>query len=304
MCPAQHRKRLLLAFAALGSVSAMLFLLIPSSSPAWPLVAPLAICANVGFGASIVALNAYIPFLARGAREVVIARTALEQSVDQAGATRPDPERAVDARDGDLYSAEDPLLPQSVPAINIDVLAAKIVHDNAVSSATARISAQGIALGYAAGIVMLLLALVPVRSLGGSTFSLRLAVGLSGAWWAFFSIPAAFWLPGASAIGAGLSHIRSEENGDVRPEKWSTRREIVKAWKRLGGMLRWREIRKLGNTFIYLAAWFLLSDGECRFVISSAVFVPLTERTHQDLRPSRRLPFCSERRLYICHPRP
>ncbi|CCL98874.1 uncharacterized protein FIBRA_00881 [Fibroporia radiculosa] len=267
-----HRKRLLLAFAALGSISAMLFLLIPSSSPVWPLVAPLAICANVGFGASIVALNAYIPFLARGTRDVVIARRVLDQSIDQAEASRPDFRRTADVDDGDLHSAEDPLLPQGVPATSADVLAAKIVHDNSVSSATARISAQGIALGYAAGIVMLLLALVPVRSLEGSTFSLRLAIGLSGAWWALFSIPAALWLPGASAIEADLSHIRSEEGEGMLFEKWSARREILKAWKRLGGMLRWQEIRKLSNTFVYLAAWFLLSDGFTTITSTAILF--------------------------------
>lgn len=43
--------------------------------------------------------------------------------------------------------------------------------------------------------------------------------------------------------------------------KWRIRRQIIAAWKRLGNMLRWREIKKLNNTFRYLAAWFLLSDG-------------------------------------------
>ena len=50
----------------------------------------------------------------------------------------------------------------------------------ALSCATSRISSQGIALGYVAGILPLLLALVPVSQMHGSTFSLRLAIGLSG----------------------------------------------------------------------------------------------------------------------------
>lgn len=259
-----HRKRLLLGFAALGSFAAMLFFVIPSSSPVWFLAAPLAICANVGFGASIVALNAYLPFLARGTHEVVAAREALEQhNYTHAASTALggyDEELVAGALGDDTQFAAEPLLPHDTPsATDSNVLAAKLAHDNALSSATARISGHGIALGYAAGIFMLLLALIPVRALGGSTFALRLAIGLSGVWWAVFSIPAALWLPGASAIEARGQD--TDEIGQERETKWSARREIAAAWKRLGGMLRWREVKKLSNTFKYLAAWFLLSDG-------------------------------------------
>lgn len=243
----------------------MLFFVIPSSSPVWFLAAPLAICANVGFGASIVALNAYLPFLARGTHEVVAAREALEQhNYTHAASTALggyDEELVAGALGDDTQFAAEPLLPHDTPsATDSNVLAAKLAHDNALSSATARISGHGIALGYAAGIFMLLLALIPVRALGGSTFALRLAIGLSGVWWAVFSIPAALWLPGASAIEARGQD--TDEIGQERETKWSARREIAAAWKRLGGMLRWREVKKLSNTFKYLAAWFLLSDGE------------------------------------------
>ncbi|EEB89178.1 hypothetical protein MPER_12752, partial [Moniliophthora perniciosa FA553] len=81
-----------------------------------------------------------------------------------------------------------------------------------------------------------------------------------GVWWAVFSVPAALWLPGAgtsSELGNGV--WTSSE--DATSGKWSVWREVKAAWRRLGGMLRWSEIRKLRNTFKYLAAWFLLSDG-------------------------------------------
>jgi MFS-type transporter involved in bile tolerance (Atg22 family) len=80
--------------------------------------------------------------------------------------------------------------------------------------------------------------------------------------WAVFSIPAAIWLPGS----AGGTTWTGEPASDTGDGKWHIRREIVAAWKRLGGMLRWSEIRALRNTFKYLAAWFLLSDGQCRFL--------------------------------------
>lgn len=73
-----------------------------------------------------------------------------------------------------------------------------------------------------------------------------------------FSIPAAIWLPGS----AGATVWSSEVSGDG---KWHIQRDVVAAWKRLGGMLRWSEIRALRNTFKYLAAWFLLSDGQSHF---------------------------------------
>ncbi|KAI0697197.1 autophagy-type protein 22 [Cerioporus squamosus] len=271
-----HRKLLLLTFAALGSFSAILFLLLPSSSPVWPLVAPLAIFANVGFGASIVALNAYIPTLAHSSQEVVTARAELVQ-LQRAHPSQPTDEHA----DGEAASdADAPLLGrpeahESDPAVN----AAKEKHDKLLSATTSRISSQGIALGYAAGIVMLLLALIPVRAMKGSTDALRLAVGLSGIWWALFSLPAAAWLPGASAMThAGAVAL---EDGEVAlPQEdetnWSMMREIVRAWKRLGQMLRWREIKRLRNTFIYLAAWFLLSDGFTTITSTALLFAKTT----------------------------
>ncbi|KZT65525.1 MFS general substrate transporter [Daedalea quercina L-15889] len=268
-----HRKRLLFAFAALGSLSAMFFLAIPSSLPFWPVVGLLAMCANVGFGASIVALNAYIPSLARSTREAVAAQAEVvrlrELHARRIGVeTEVDHEGASNALGDD---ATDPLLTTSTSdTVHPDVLAAKLAHDTALSTATARISSHGIALGYGAGIFMLLLALIPVTRLGGSTFALRLAVGLSGVWWALFSIPAAIWLPGAMAARIVLTGDPDE--GEAVPEKWSASREIVAAWKRLGGMLRWREIKRLRNTFIYLAAWFLLSDGFTTITSTALLF--------------------------------
>ncbi len=58
--------------------------------------------------------------------------------------------------------------------------------------------------------------------------------------------------------------LTSEPASEVAPvivTEWSVRREVVDAWKKLGDMLRWENMRRLRNTFRYLAAWFLLSDG-------------------------------------------
>lgn len=219
--PASYRKPLLFGFAALGSFSSLCFFLLPSSSPIWPLSSLLAIFANIGFGASFVVLNAYLPHLAA---------SSLPSS------ERDDPEK--------------------------------------LSRATASISSKGIAFGYTAGIVLLLVTVLPVQRAGGSTDALRFAIGGSGAWWALFSIPALLLLPSASGIeeeapnpgdteereGLLASEIPSEA-APLAAAEWSVRKEVVDAWRRLGQMLRWKNVRRLRNTFRYLAAWFLLSDG-------------------------------------------
>ncbi len=248
---AVHRKRLLLAFALQGAFAAILFLILPSSSPLWFLSALLAICANVGFGVSVVAMNAYLPSLAKDSREVAELRSQLEASQDAGDSDLADTSHA--------EGVEEPLISRT----QVESSELRAHYDNELSRATSRISSLGIALGYGAGICLLLVALIPVTKLKGSTFSLRLAIGLSGIWWAVFSIPAAVWLPGpttlaTSGVSEGAIWI---DNLDSPDGKWSIRAEVVAAWKRLGGMLRWQEIKKLRNTFKYLAAWFLLSDG-------------------------------------------
>jgi UMF1 family MFS transporter len=218
--PASYRKPLLFGFAALGSSSSLCFFLLPSSSPIWLFSGILAVLANIGFGASIVVLNAYLPRLALSS------------------------------------------LPFSDHG-----------DSEKLSRATARISSLGIALGYAAGILLLLVTVLPVQHAGGSTNSLRFAIGGSGAWWALFSIPALLLLPGAREFeetqkarvteereGLLASELASEAAPVVATE-WTVRQEVVGAWKRLGDMLRWENIRRLRNTFRFLAAWFLLSDG-------------------------------------------
>lgn len=273
----------------------MLFLILPSSSPVWLLSALLAIVANVAFGPSNVALNAYIPTLAKSSKEVVEARAALAASEHGHGHTTingsPDAvpfDLATD--DTNEHGASEPLLshehsgPGESRAPSADVLALKAAHDTMLSSTTARISSQGIALGYSAGIAMLLLTFIPIRMMQGSTASLRLAIGLSGLWWAAFTVPAGMWLPSA-VEGQKVEEQEREVVGEdgwaeerEPQEKWSTWREVKKAWKRLGGMLRWREIKKLSNTFVYLAAWFVLSDGQSLFLPCPRSFIDTYSR--------------------------
>ncbi|KIJ62467.1 hypothetical protein HYDPIDRAFT_64175, partial [Hydnomerulius pinastri MD-312] len=262
----ETRKPLLLTFAFMGASAAMLFLLLSSSSPLWILSAVFAICANVGFGASTVAMNAYLPSLASDSPEVLQARIELDdvpRSSDEpiTPSLDLDTEQAlISARE----SASAPLL--GIPAMSSQTTAQK-AYNAALSRATSRISSQGIASGYGAGIILLLLALIPVTKLHGSTFSLRLAIGLSGAWWLAFSIPAAIWLPNASR-----DQVSRDSSSVKNNDHWTVRSEVVAAWKRLGVMLRWSQIKRLQHTFRYLAAWFLLSDGFTTITSTAILF--------------------------------
>lgn len=208
--------------------------------------------ANVGFGASIVAMNAYLPTLAR---ESPIVEQIL-RDLQQAEASILDSASPAhhDANESALDNVQESLLPR-LETDETKLL--KMRYNTELSTATSRISSLGIALGYVAGILLLLVALIPVTKLHGSTFALRLAIGLSGIWWALFSVPAAVWLPDLGTV----SEIDETVEHSYVNVKWSLWREIVGAWKRLGAMLHWREMKKLKNTFRYLAAWFLLSDG-------------------------------------------
>lgn len=211
-------------------------------------------------------MNAYLPSLARDSPEVVEAQQQLDKASGSTDIHAPLPTSSIDL-DADHALLSDtessvsaPLLGTTSPDHQSPVHKAYVA---ALSRATSRISAQGIASGYAAGILLLLLALVPVKQMHGSTFSLRLAIGLSGAWWILFSIPAALWLPGGSG---------SRPRGN---DKWTVGSEVVSAWKRLGVMLRWSQIKRLQHTFRYLAAWFLLSDGTSPFLARSLTTLTL-----------------------------
>lgn len=262
---AHHRKRLLLIFAALGSLSSLVFLILPSSSVIWPTSAFLAIVANVSFGTSAVSLNSYLPQLARGEESV---KEALNKM------TRLPRTSSSDDPEADDHEVDDERAPLTQQHGNSASSTSTLVSDSpelqsynqVLSRAISRISSRGIATGYSAGIILLLIILIPVTLLHGSTFSMRLAIGLTGAWWGFFTIPAAMWLPNDAGPPVPGIVSREEETPYLadgeEEEKQSVMRQILAAWRRLGHMLRPKEIAKLRNTFWFLLAWFLLSDGE------------------------------------------
>jgi UMF1 family MFS transporter len=212
-----------------------------------------------------VAMNSYLPSLAKEAPEVVVMRETL-QSLKNETLDGVDGEANVDDLASDQAEAEhaalllstDSSTTGSSPASKLATLTGQ--YETLLSQTIARVSSFGIALGYCAGIILLLFTLIPVNMLHGSTWSLRLAIGLSGLWWGLGCIPVVMWLP----HGSFEAHVEQDGEwpADERLDKsWNIYAEVKSAWMKLGAMLRWTEIRKLKNTFQFLAAWFLLSDG-------------------------------------------
>jgi UMF1 family MFS transporter len=290
---------LLVALAFMGACAATLFLFLPSTSPIWPAAALLTIIANVGFGASVVAMNAYLPLLARESEEAIVAYRML-QTAGGGSATLGAPiTRTYNDEQAAPLLASEADESQEAPHQSGDN-DLRLAYTTAVSTATARISSQGIAIGYSAGIAVLALSLIPVTMLHGSTFALRLAIGVSGIWWAVGTVPAAAWLPSeASPAGGELSSAELEsrdEHTEYRPAPQSILQEVLRAWKRLAATLHPKEIMRLRNTFKYLAAWFLLSDGS----VSSLLLFASADLHKQDSLPSPPPPSSSERPHWAC----
>lgn len=126
---------------------------------------------------------------------------------------------------------------------------------------TAAISSRSIAAGYAAGIVVLVVLLVPVTLLRGSTFSLRFSLFVSGVWWAAGATLSLVWLRSAAI------ETRSEERTETEE---TTAESVRRAWRSLGRLIR--EWHRLPQTFVFLGAWFLLSDGFSTITSTAMLF--------------------------------
>ncbi|RSH95194.1 Autophagy- protein 22 [Saitozyma podzolica] len=242
------RKRLLITFAYIGSISSLLFL--PFATPP-AFAALLTIVGNVAYAVSIVCANAFLPGLAREDPDVAAALKASQGDGDDG--VVPETAYARASVDEEARSLLPETLVPAVRAISAQDLAdapalegsATTHHATLLSLTMSRLSSTGVALGFLSGVSVLTLLVIPVTVMHGTTASLRLAIGLSGAWWAIFTVPSWLGLP---------SGPREPLQG--RAGEW-----LSAAWKRVGGMITPREIRALPNLFTFLLAWIFLSDG-------------------------------------------
>ncbi|PYH84934.1 autophagy-related protein 22-1 [Aspergillus uvarum CBS 121591] len=240
-----HRKMLLVLFALVGSAATMLFLAI--SPRIYILGALSAVVANTCFGASFVLLNSFLPLLVRH-------HSSLPKR-DAAGPFRP---VAPDGSYTDVPASAPPHeVQETTPLVQSNRLHRladrKLVSmkNNQELELSSKISSYGIGIGYIGAVILQGICIAVVFATRQTTFSLRFVLFLIGLWWFLFTIPAAIWL--RSRPGPPLSHVSHSKNHRA----WGG--YVAYAWKSLvRTAMRTRHLRDI---LLFLASWFLLSDG-------------------------------------------
>lgn len=241
----RFRKTFLLAFAFIGATATILFIgVVPK---VYLLGALLAIISNTCFGASFVLLNSFLPLLVRHHPSIFPSHDVGHRESTDVRRSEED-EEYVEQDDHRMASSDAHLLPRD----HLD--GHSLSQDSLLTISpelklSTRISSNGIGIGYIAGLLVQLFAIFLVVATGSTTFSLRLVLMVVGIWWFLFSIPAAMWLrprPGPP-LPTGLTGNHA----------WLA--YIIYAWKSLFKTIG--HARKLKDMFIFLCAWFLLSDS-------------------------------------------
>ncbi|KAI4219261.1 MAG: hypothetical protein LQ349_008406 [Xanthoria aureola] len=255
-----YRKRLLLFFAFAGAVATMLFIgVIPKI---YLLGGLLAIVANVCFGASFVLLNSFLPLLVRHHPSVQGSSPARRSNDSEScnDFASEDEDRSTDDSTAALL--------EDSPDNRLQSYESK--RDAPQLRLSTQISSYGIGIGYIAAVIVQLIAvaiiLVTKRISDSTTVALRIVLLFIGLWWLVFTVPAALWLrprPGPP--------IPFSSKGKQR-RNWAG--YISYAWGSL-----WKTVKRarhLKDIVLFLAAWFLLSDGIAT-VSGTAVLFAKTE---------------------------
>ena len=264
-----YRKFYLVVFAFIGSVSTMLFL---SVTPRiYVFGGFLAVIANTCFGASFVLLNSFLPLLVRHDPSL------LQNSVQYSQIPRDLPPVADDSHHQDNSTHVDtpllgPVASNSENAVADPIAAASVMSTPEVLQISTRISSYGIGIGYVGAVILQMVSILVVIFTRQTTFSLRLVLFLVGLWWFIFTIPAVLWL--RPRPGPPLPFSK-----DLRQNRsWAG--YIVYAWTSLGRTVM--RIRRLKDILLFLAAWFLLSDGIATVSGTAVLF----GKTQLDMQPA------------------
>ncbi|KAI5778581.1 autophagy-related protein 22-like protein [Geopyxis carbonaria] len=234
-----YRKRLLLAFAMMGSLATMLFITV---TPGVYLMSALwAIIGNIGFGASFVLLNAFLPVLVRHHPKLLYGNSSPRSSVG-----------TPDSTEGHSLLTNT----ESAESIsrNSSVLNRPKEKDGPALALSTQISSYGIAIGYGAAVLLQIFSIMLVMFTGSTTRSLELVLFCIGLWWLVFTIPAALWLRPRPGPPLPTLPKPGQISGDR--SSWGY---IKYAWVGLGKTIM--RARRLKDVMLFLAAWFLVSDG-------------------------------------------
>ncbi|OAQ97721.1 hypothetical protein LLEC1_07094, partial [Akanthomyces lecanii] len=245
-CAADHgsyRKKMLLAFAWIGSFSVMCYIFINKSL--YILGAMLTIISNTSFGASFVLLNSFLPLLVRYHPTLLAVKAPATAELGDSETLHGQ------ASAEDLANSTSALLSDEVAGGNGSKHG--LTHADITSKElklSTRISSKGIGIGYLAALFVQCVAIGIIIAMKNTTWSQRVALFVVGCWWAVFTIPAALWL--RPRPGPPLTiHGRSEGIS------WIS--YFVYSWKSLIKTVR--VARRLMDIMLFLAGWFLLSDA-------------------------------------------
>ncbi|KAJ5496377.1 hypothetical protein N7463_008364 [Penicillium fimorum] len=259
-----HRKKLLVVFAFIGSIATMLFLFVVPK--VYLLGGLLAIISNTCFGASFVLLNSFLPVLVR--------HHPLLKEIEEATPSGDN----VTSPSGPLFSSIGDIdrtnIDDSTPLLgsNRDITKTSAASITSLElRLSTSISSNGIGIGYIGAVVLQVFSILVVVVVRPPTFSLRLVLFLIGLWWFVFTIPAALWLrtrPGPPLLGSDGKSLHS----------WIG--YMAYAWKSLGKTVM--RARQLKDIMIFLAAWFLLSDGIATVSGTAVLFA----KTQLNMKPA------------------
>ncbi|KAL4746782.1 autophagy-related protein 22-1 [Aspergillus terricola var. indicus] len=239
-----YRKTLLVSFAAIGSICTMLILAV--TPKVYLLGGLFAIIANTCLGASFVLLNSFLPLLVRYHPSLLkedsgsISHTPTESSgqpIFTDCSANDDPRTSLLQGDGVTPEDTTEFISSSNTSKELTI--------------STRISSYGIGIGYIGAVLLQGICILVIVQTHQTTFSLRLVLFLIGFWWFLFTIPASLWLrprPGPPLLRAqdGKAH-----------QSWLG--YMAYAWKSLGRTAI--RTRHLKDILLFLASWFLLSDG-------------------------------------------
>ncbi|KAF2475175.1 autophagy-related protein 22-1 [Lindgomyces ingoldianus] len=226
-----YRKKMLMMFAYTGSVVSVLFIVI---SPAIYYLAPiLAIIGVTCLGCSFTLLNAFLPLLVSNHEGKYIddftsSDFELEALNPESNIRRHDPEKL--SRDLQL---------------------------------SANISSKGVGLGYMAAVFVQLISVVILFIFSKTSISksnpslpMRVVLSLVGIWWATFTTPTLLWLrprPGPPLPVQLKPHSRQFSR--YRTFLFYTMFSLSSFWNTV------KRAWSLRQVFLFLTAWFLLSDA-------------------------------------------
>ncbi|KAJ5782204.1 hypothetical protein N7457_003978 [Penicillium paradoxum] len=258
-----YRKKLLVIFAFVGSIATMLFLAVVPK--VYLLGGLLAIISNTCFGASFVLLNSFLPVLVRH-------HPSLKEIEEPTPANDhiPNPRERRLSSNG-IIDRPNPDDTTSLLGHNRETTATSPTITSLELRLSTRISSNGIGIGYIGAVILQMFSILVVVVVHPPTFSLRVVLFLIGLWWFIFTIPAALWLrtrPGPPLLG-----------GDGKPlHSWIG--YMAYAWKSLAKTVT--RARQLKDIMIFLAAWFLLSDGIATVSGTAVLFA----KTQLDMKPA------------------